>query len=131
MDCAVGAAGYSAGRQLGGVSVAAAVVLFTTLVVPVSLVGPSRSAAAAVLTQAANAAASQPPLPALGAGQYYYQANIELQGCTMPIGNGPASVHYESTITRENWVAADGTGSVRLVSNPGGHWQTPQDQVAW
>jgi hypothetical protein len=116
---------------LGGVAgVAAAAVLIVAAVLPNAPIGRSPSAAAAVLNQAAAAAATQPPLPALGAGQYYYQANIELQGCTMQLPDGSA-VNYLAPDTHKNWVASDGTGSVQLVPDPGGRWQTPKDEARW
>jgi hypothetical protein len=116
---------------LGGVAgIAAAAVLFVAAVLPNAPIGRSPSAAAAVLTQAAAAATSQPPLPALGAGQYYYQANIEVQGCTMVLPDNSA-VYYEGPNTHRNWVASDGSGSIQLVADPGGHWLTPQDQAKW
>ena len=95
---------------LGGVSgIAAAAVLFVAAVLPNAPIGRSPSAAAAVLTQAAMAATNQPPLPALGAGQYYYQANIEVQGCSMQLPDG-TFVGYQSPETHKN---------------------TPQDQAKW
>ena len=116
---------------LGGVSgIAAAAVLFVAAVLPNAPIGRSPSAAAAVLTPAAMAATNQPPLPALGAGQYYYQANIEVQGCSMQLPDG-TFVGYQSPETHKNWVASDGTGSVQLVAEPGGQWLTPQDQAKW
>jgi len=116
---------------LGGVAgIAAAAVLFVAAVLPDAPVGHSPSATAAVLTRAAMAATNQPPLPALGAGQYYYQANIEVQGCSGQLPDG-TFVRYQSPETHKNWVASDGTGSVQLVAEPGGRWLTPQDQAKW
>jgi hypothetical protein len=108
----------------------AAAVLIAVLLVPGGPIGRSASAAAAVLSQAATTASSQPPLPALGAGQYYFQANIEQQLCMMPLPDG-ALVQYLGPDTHENWVAADGTGSVQFVADSGGQWLTTQDQDAW
>lgn len=108
----------------------AAAVLIAVLVVPGSPIGRSPSAAAAVLTQAATSASSQPPLPALRPDQYYYQANIEQQLCTMPLSGG-TFVNYLGPDTHQNWVAANGTGSVRLMADSGGHFLTAQDHNAW
>lgn len=115
---------------VGAAGVAAAAVLFVATVLTNAPISRSPSAAAAVLTQAAAAATNQPPLPALGAGQYYYQANIEVQGCTMQLPDDSA-VYYQDPETHKNWVASDGTGSVQLVAEPGGRWLTPQDQAKW
>ncbi|MGA2036203.1 MAG: CU044_5270 family protein [Acidimicrobiales bacterium] len=113
---------------LGGM--AAAGVLLAAAALPDTLIGRSPSAAALVLDEAATAATSQAPLPPLGAGQYYYQANIELQGCAMQLPDG-TFVRYSEPDTHKNWVASDGTGSVQLVADPGGRWVTPQDQARW
>ena len=110
--------------------VTAAAVLIAVLIVPGSPIGRSPSAAAAVLTQAATSASSQPPLPVLGPDQYFYQANIEQQLCAMPLSDG-AFVNYLGPDTHQNWVAANGTGTVRLVADTGGHWLTAQDQNSW
>jgi len=118
------------GMTAAGVGIAAAAVLLAVAVLPDAPIGRSPSAAAAVLTQAVTAATSQPPLPALGAGQYYYQANVELQSCAMQLPDG-GFVNYLEPDTHKNWVAADGTGSVQLVADPGGHWLTAQDQARW
>jgi hypothetical protein len=118
-------------RRVGVCVAAATIVLITGIVLPNTLLDRPPSAAAATLLQAAAVASSQPPLPLLGAGQYYYQANIEQQLCTSPLSSGTDVVNYMNPNTHENWVAGDGTGSVRLVADPGGHWLTPQDQVKW
>jgi hypothetical protein len=66
----------------------------------------------------------------LGPDQYFYQANIEQQLCAMPLSDG-AFVNYLGPDTHQNWVAANGTGTVRLVADTGGHWLTAQDQNSW
>jgi len=114
-----------------GICIAVAIVLVTGIFVSDTLLDRPPSAAAAALLQAAAAASSQPRLALLGAGQYYYQANIEQQLCVWPLSSGTAVVNYLNPNTHENWVARDGTGSVRLVADPGGHWLTPQDQAKW
>jgi len=119
------------GRRLGICMAAAAIVILTGIFLLDPLPDRPPSAAAATLLQAAAAASSQPPLPLLGAGQYYYQANIEQQLCVSPLSSGTGVVSYLNPNTHENWVASDGTGSVRLVGDPGGHWLTPQDQAKW
>jgi hypothetical protein len=112
--------------------VAAVILLLTGIFISDTLLNNPPSAAAATLLKAAAAASSQPSLPTLGAGQYYYQANIEQQLCVWPLSGGKKGVvNYLDPNTHENWVAADGTGSVRLVADPGGHWLTPQDQAKW
>jgi len=118
-------------HRLGICMVAAIIVLLTAVFLPDTLLDRPPSAVAATLLQAAAAASSQPTLPLLGAGQYYYQANIEQQLCTSPLSSGTSVVNYLNTNTHENWVAGDGTGSVRLVADPGGRWLTPQDQAKW
>jgi len=118
-------------RRLGIGAVGAAVVLLTGVFLPGGWLDRSPSAAAATLLQAAAAAASPTPLPPLGAGQYYYQGNIEQQLCTSPLPGGAGVANFLNPNTHENWVATDGTGSVRLVADPGGHWLTPRDQAKW
>ena len=104
------------------------------VVVAVTVSGTTQTASASastVLIKAARVAAAQPVLPALSPGQYFYQANFEQQLCLMPLSGGTGFVNYLGPDTHENWVAADGTGSVQLVADPGGYWLTPQDQERW
>jgi hypothetical protein len=118
-------------RRPGICIAAAAIVLLTGIFLSDTSLDRPPSAAAATLLQAAAAASSQPTLPLLGAGQYYYQANIEKQLCVWPLSSGTAVVNYLNLNTHENWVAGNGTGSVRLVADPGGRWLTSQDKAKW
>jgi hypothetical protein len=67
------------------------------------------NAAAAALTQAADALAAQPEQPAIQPGQYWYQAEVEYQGAVpVDTDTGP-SIPPATTSTYEIWVASDGS----------------------
>jgi len=116
---------------VAGVSIAAAVVaLVVGVIVPGSPVRP-QPAAAAVLTQAADAAASRPPLPALGPGQYYYQEKTESGPCLAtdnPVS--PPNPTYYSDEQFQTWVTTNGSGETQTSPTPGAHFLSPQDQAA-
>jgi hypothetical protein len=92
------------------------------------------SAAASVLTKAAREIATQPALPALRVGQYYYVRRVTLNPCTFPVygtGGHITSVTYLDAHTTQMWVAVDNSGEERITSDPGGHFLTSQDRAAW
>jgi hypothetical protein len=92
------------------------------------------SAAASVLTKAAHEIATQPGLPALRVGQYYYVRRVTLNQCTFPVygtGGHVTTVTYLDAHTTQLWVAANNSGEERITSDPGGHFLTSQDRAAW
>jgi hypothetical protein len=100
---------------------------------PGSPAGPG-SAAASVLTKAADEISTQPALPTLRVGQYYYERRVTLTPCTFPVygtGGQVTSVFYLDAHTVQMWVAADNSGEERITSDPGGHFLTSMDRTAW
>ncbi|MGH9099464.1 MAG: CU044_5270 family protein [Acidimicrobiales bacterium] len=122
----------SIGIAIGAVTVLVVALVVDGVIEPGSLVRPKVAAAAQVLDRAATLAADQPPLPALGPGQYYYQSIVERGLCSaMPSSDTTAKLDYVGVNDHETWVAADGTSSIRIGAAPGGHWLSPQDQAQW
>lgn len=105
-----------------GIAVAAGLAI-TLAVLPGSPMGP-RPAVAAVLDQAAAAAAGQPAGPALRPGQYLYVESVETVGVPMleeSLVGGPVTTGGRAHIcvmTREVWVALN--GALRTVWTPTG-----------
>jgi hypothetical protein len=112
----------------GLVATAAAVVLILA-VLPGSPVRP-QSAAAAVLTQAANAAASEPAVE-LGPGEYLYtETELTSESDYLDLTKtGQIDVVFNETI--QKWVAADGSGrEIDTYVGPG-RFATPASQENW
>jgi hypothetical protein len=87
-----------------------------------------------VLDSAANEAAAQPPLPALGPGQYYYQKKVVMQNCSFELSDPDGSstqIDFVSPIDAETWTALDGSGLERNTPIGSGHFQTPEEQSIW
>jgi hypothetical protein len=96
------------------------------------------SAAAADLTSAAQADAGSAALPALAAGQYYYQESAVSMVCQFGSPSMPAnepSLTYVSDGTIQSWTSADGSGQVVITPSPvganGSHFATAQDETRW
>lgn len=117
---------------LAGLSVAAATALFATVVLPGSPTRPS-TAAAAVLEQAAVAAADEPLGPMPGPGQFLYVRTLEsaTDGSGVRYKEGARdSWTYQTSDTKQEWIAPDGSGR-ELVSDGSVAFLTPKDQSAW
>ena len=104
---------------------------------------PSVSSAAVFLSSAAKTALTQPSVPSLAPGQYYYEPTIESasEGCqeyTTPAGvtemagadgTGPVLV-YISQLERDEW-GADNNGGAVQTTFLGGHFATAADSATW
>jgi hypothetical protein len=118
---------------LGAIVVASAVVVTLS-----STTQTSPASAATLLVKAANLDSAQPPLPALGPGQYYYQQTDLLQSCSFALagsnqsGSNPATVlTYLTPTTSQTWTSSNGSGSEQSVPQGIGHFQTPGEQTIW
>jgi hypothetical protein len=116
---------------LGAFVTAAAVLLATLVSVPTSAVAATLQAAAAADRHAAA-------LPALAAGQYYYQASQVSLVCSFGGTNmapGEPLLTYIANGTMQSWTAADGSGKVVItpsaVGADGSHFATPGDEARW
>jgi hypothetical protein len=70
-------------------------------------------AAAATLNAAADAAATQPPVPALADGQYWYRADVEYQDLSfLETDDGVDPPQVTTTTTYEIWLAPDASGRI-------------------
>jgi len=124
------------------VGLAAAVVAavsFTPL-----LLSPTMSSADTILHHAIELTSNQAPVPALGAGQYYYEAVhvSAIAACrlsTLPDGsreldgglaNDLPYFVYEQTDTSQSWTGADGSGGA-TATDISGHFITAAQQRQW
>jgi hypothetical protein len=107
----------------------AVVVIVASVVLPSGETGGASPAAAAVLHRAARAAAHQqataPPSP----GQFLYTKSEGLvENTTVPAGGKAFNVFQ--TVTRESWIAPDGSGRIHQVEGQP-RLATPADHAAW
>ena len=114
---------------IGVVAGAAALALVAPTLLPGGPTG-ANPAAASMLRQVARRAAAQPAEPALGPGQCLYTRTQSVQTSTYVVGNGGQNFQFIQPLTRELWVATDGSGRTLeksgLVTFP-----TPDDEAAW
>ena len=98
---------------VGGTALAAALTV-GLVVVPGS--GPTvDTAVAATLTAAADAAASQPAVPKLGEGQFWYEKQVSFQAASETLDSEMDDLNPQSRGTYEIWERFDGT--TRIVSD--------------
>jgi hypothetical protein len=110
----------------------------TALVVGLMPVGSPLSATAATLHRAALDDSSAATLPALGAGQYYYQATEITLTCSFAgmtsTGWGPW-VTYVADATMQSWTSPNATGKIVItptaIDEGGSHFATPSDETNW
>lgn len=106
-----------------------AVAVVASVVLPSGETGGASPAAAAVLHRAALAAAHQrataPPAP----GQFVYtKSEGVVENTTVPAGGKAFNVFQ--TMTRESWIAPDGSGRIHQVEGQP-RLATPADRAAW
>jgi hypothetical protein len=127
------------GIGLGAAGLAVALV-FSLAVWPVPFLprsGPD-AAAAEILRQAADAAARQPALPAtgyrhtssVGAWMTYSMAATAVDPSGKPLANAGESYKYLQPVTREIWIAPDGSGRIRQSAGEPVFF-SDQDRAAW
>lgn len=109
------------------IAAAAAVAIAVTALLPAGSGGPS-PAAAAVLRQAARAAARQPAIDPPSPGQFVYTESKNLFVDTA-VTHGQTINYYEH-VTREAWIGPDGSGRIREVDGAPS-FVTNTDRDAW
>jgi hypothetical protein len=130
-------------RIISGVGLVGVAAVVVALTIPGSPEAPTRAAAA--LAKLASVAADQPSATPIPVGQYAYTASVglelvsqvhEQQAATSGLGATGASGATQQTfsvlapVTRQVWIAADGSG--RLVQSYGSPtFLTTADRAAW
>ena len=129
-------------RVFGLVTAALAAVAMIPIVFTV--LSPTTSSAVSFLNHAIEVTNSQPPIPSLGAGQYYYESVHEsgISGCrvvTQPDGSmgllagvtsGQPFLVYLMSWDQERWATANGSGGGRNM-NQTGHFVNAAQQAEW
>jgi hypothetical protein len=127
--------GPTHGAKVKRALVLAGVMGVAVTAVLVSVSGKTTPAGAAtVLRSAAEAALTQPGLPSLQPGQYYFEKTVALENCSLPAATvTPRSAWpvYLSTIAIETWTATDGSGREQSAPEGAGHFQTAAQQATW
>ena len=125
-------------RRLIGASSLATVGAAVALVVGLLPGTVQLSAAATTLRQAALADASAATLPALAAGQYYYQEAQVSMLCQFAKAGGTSNnawIAYVSKGTMQSWTSPDSIGQIVITPTPvnegGSHFATPADGARW
>lgn len=106
---------------------AAATATAAAVLLPVGSGGPS-PAAAAVLRHAARAAATQPAIDPPSPGQFVYTKSTSLFVDTAVTDQ--QTINYYQHVTREAWIAPDGSGRIREVDGSPS-FVTSADRDAW
>ena len=123
---------------------AAAIAAVSMVPLAFTLLSPTTSSAVAFLNHAIAITNTQPPIPLLGAGQYYYESVHEtgIAACrvaTLPDGSrelyaginiGQPFLVYVESRDQESWTTVNGSGGVRDV-NGTGHFINSAQQSQW
>jgi hypothetical protein len=123
---------------------AAAIAVVTTIPLAFTVLSSTTSSAVTFLNHAIAVTNSQPPIPTLGAGQYYYESVHEtgISACrvvTLPNGSinleagvtsGQPFLVYVESWDQESWTTVNNSGGVRDV-NGTGHFINSAQQSQW
>jgi hypothetical protein len=123
---------------------AASVAAVSMIPLAFTVLSPTTSSAVTFLNHAIAVTNSQPPIPTLGAGQYYYEAvhSSGIAACrvvTLPDGStnleagvtsGQPFLVYVESWDQESWTTVNGSGGVRDV-NGTGHFINSAQQSQW
>ena len=111
------------------VAAVAVAAIIASVVLPSGETGGASPAAAAVLRHAAKTAASQQATAPPAAGQFVYtKSEGVVENTTVPAGGKAFNVFQ--TMTREAWIAPDGSGRIHQVEGQA-RFATPADRAAW
>lgn len=115
---------------LGTLAAAASVIVATVL--PVT---QTTNAVAAQLRTAAKTNTELGILPAISAGQFYYQSSLDNLVCTFTLPGSNAAVNYVIGATVQSWTDESGQGKSTLTYLPEGQggtgWKSQADQQAY
>jgi len=123
---------------------AASVAAVSMIPLAFTVLNPTTSSAVTFLNHAIAVTNSQPPIPTLGAGQYYYESvhSSGIAACrvvTLPDGStglyagttiGQPFLVYVVSWDQESWTTENGSGGVRDV-NGTGHFINSAQQSQW
>jgi hypothetical protein len=123
---------------------AAAIAVVAMIPIAFTILSPTTSSAVTFLNHAIAVTNTQPPIPSLVAGQYYYESVHEtgISACrvvTLPNGsrelyagttNGQPFLVYVESWDQERWTTANGSGGVR-DTNGTGHFINSAQQSQW
>lgn len=113
---------------LGAVAGVGAVAIAVAALLPAGETGGPSPAAAGVLHHAARAAATQPAAAPPKPGQFVYTKSESLLENTAVTGG--QTINYYQRVTREAWIAPDGSGRLREVDGTP-RFVTSADRTAW
>ena len=123
---------------------AASIAAVSMIPLAFTLLSPTTSSAVTFLNHAIAVTNSQPPIPSLGAGQYYYESVHQsgISACrVVTLPNGSSGLYAGTTIgqpflvyveswDQERWTAANGSGGARATDGVG-HFINSAQQSQW